>query len=74
MNTIDLSKKIADKIKKKYNGVVDCEKQRADLFIYKDGIETSILKITDTHIVFEDSKVELVKSDIHWLSYIDNCI
>lgn len=67
---------IVETINEKYGGVLNCEEQRADLFVYIDGQEESIKEITTTHIHFEDSSldVELHNASIHHLAYIKEVI
>ena len=71
MNVLDL---IALKINKIYNGTLNCEQERADLFVYKDGVEINIKEINSTHVIFEDFKIKLIDCDIQWLLYINNSI
>jgi hypothetical protein len=71
MNLMD---SILYKIKNTYKGKLDCEEQRADLFVYVEGNETTIKAIDSEHIYFEDHKVKLIDADVHSLAYIDSCI
>lgn len=73
MNIVD---KIIETLNTKYNGCLDCEEQKADLFVYVKGNEESIKKITTTTIYFNNSKldVSLYDADIHSLAYINEVI
>ena len=66
---------IVDTIQNKYNGLLDCEKQRADLFTYVDGVEETIQKVDTEYIYFNDrSKIKLKDSYISILSYLNHLI
>lgn len=71
---MDLIDSILAKINNTYKGNLDCEEQRADLFVYVDGEETTIKSIDSEYIYFEDHKVKLIDADVHSLAYIDSCI
>ena len=70
----DLLHEIISKINSKYNGRLNCQEQRADLYVYVDGKETSIKEVTPEYIHFESSKVKLIDSDIHHLAYLNEVI
>tara|TARA_R110000803_G_C11931843_1_gene315537 strand:- start:471 stop:713 length:243 start_codon:yes stop_codon:yes gene_type:complete len=72
---MDLVEVIKNTIEEDYNGLLDCEKQRADLRVYINGVLVSIKQISSTDITYEDGQtISLLDSDIQTLSYIDNCI
>ena len=71
---MDLIDSILAKINNTYKGNLDCEEQRADLFVYVDGDETTIKSIDSEYIYFENHKVKLIDADIHSLAYIDSFI
>ena len=70
----NLVESIVAKIKTQYNGKLDCEEQRADLFVYVNGNEETIKAIDTEKIYFDDFEVELNEADIHSLAYIDEVI
>tara|TARA_Y100000401_G_scaffold117489_1_gene126553 strand:+ start:1581 stop:2030 length:450 start_codon:yes stop_codon:yes gene_type:complete len=71
----DILTDIVDTIQNKYNGLLDCEKQRADLFTYVDGVEETIQKVDTEYIYFNDrAKIKLIDSDIAILVYLKNVI
>ena len=47
----DLLNTIVETINDKYNGKLDCEQQRADLFVYVNGNEESI-KAVDSEMIY----------------------
>jgi hypothetical protein len=65
---------IIGKLNSKYNGVLDCEEQRADLFCYVDGNEETIVSIDTEVIHFDGFDIKLIDADIHTLAYIDEVI
>jgi len=71
---MNLLESIETKIRNNYNGKLDCEEQKADLFVYVEGNETTIKAIDTEYIYFENHKVKLIDADIHSLAYIDSCI
>jgi len=72
---IDLLHEIVEVITSDYNGSLIAEEQRADLQVYKDGQLSSISEINTQFIIFDDGdEVELLDSDINWLSYIKQTI
>tara|TARA_R110002074_G_scaffold64368_1_gene153712 strand:- start:78 stop:302 length:225 start_codon:yes stop_codon:yes gene_type:complete len=71
----DLLHEIVEVITSDYNGSLIAEEQRADLHVYKDGQLSSISEINTQSIIFDDGdEVELLDSDINWLSYIKQTI
>ena len=67
---------IIDGLNRDYNGKLDCEQQRADLFVYVDGEEESILAVDTEMIYFENNShnVKLLDADIHHLAYLNEII
>ena len=73
MNLVD---EIIEKLKSKFNGKLDCEEQRADLFVYIDGQEETIVAV-DTETIFfenEEHNVNLYDADIQHLVYINEIL
>lgn len=71
----DLLHEIVEVITSDYNGSLIADEQRADLHVYKDGQLSSISEINTQSIIFDDGdEVELLDSDINWLSYIKQTI
>jgi hypothetical protein len=73
---MDILNDIVEGLNKKFNGKLDCEEQRADLFVYVDGQEEKIAAIDTEMIYFEDEtlNVKLVDTDIQHLTYINYVI
>lgn len=73
MNLLDT---IIEKIKSNYDGILNCEEQRADLFVYVNGNEETIKSISTERIFFENEEcdVDLIDADIHTLAYINEVI
>lgn len=73
MNVVD---SIVEKLKNRFNGRLDCEEQRADLFVYVNGQEETIVAVDTEMIYFENPEhnVELYDADIHHLVYIDHIL
>ena len=70
-----LSDTISKTIKEKYQGNLDCEEQRADLYAYVEGKETPIKAITETCVIYDTGKkIALVDSDVATLAYIQQVI
>jgi hypothetical protein len=71
-----LIESIIEKLTKNFNGKLNCEEQRADLFVYVDGESKTISEITTEKIYFEDDSVgvDLYEVDIHTLAYIDEIL
>tara|TARA_R110000751_G_scaffold10506_2_gene38318 strand:+ start:695 stop:919 length:225 start_codon:yes stop_codon:yes gene_type:complete len=72
----DLLNTIVETINDKYNGKLDCEQQRADLFVYVNGNEESI-KAVDSEVIYfhdENLNVKLIDADIHHLAYLNAVI
>jgi hypothetical protein len=72
----DLLNTIVETINDKYNGKLDCEQQRADLFVYVNGNEESI-KAVDSEVIYfhdENLNVKLIDADIHHLAYLNTVI
>jgi hypothetical protein len=71
----DLLHDIVEVITSDYNGSLIADEQRADLHVYKNGELSSISEINAESIIFDDGdKVDLLDSDIQWLSYIQQII
>ena len=72
----DLLNTIVETINDKYNGKLDCEQQRADLFVYVNGNEESIKAVDSEMIYFHDENlnVKLIDADIHHLAYLNTVI
>lgn len=72
----NLINSIVEKLNSKFNGKLDCEEQRADLFVYVNGNEETIVSIDTEMIYFEDEtlNVKLIDADIHSLAYIDEIL
>lgn len=71
----DLLHEIVEVITSDYNGSLIADEQRADLHVYKNGELSSISEINTQSIIFDDGdEVELLDSDINWLSYIKQTI
>ena len=71
----DLLHEIVEVITSNYNGSLIASEQRADLHVYKNGELSSINEINTEFIIFDDGEtIELLNSDIQWLSYIQQCI
>ena len=68
----DIVHSISEIIKKEYNGHLICEEQRADLFVYIDGVEETIESICTDTIYFENDyhTTKFLDADIQHLSYI----
>ena len=73
MNVVD---SIVEKLKNRFNGRLDCEEQRADLFVYVNGQEETIVAVDTEMIYFENSEhnVNLYDADIHHLVYVDQIL
>lgn len=73
MNVVD---SIVEKLKNRFNGRLDCEEQRADLFVYVNGQEETIVAVDTEMIYFKNSEhnVNLYDADIHHLVYIDHIL
>jgi|ETNmetMinimDraft_30_1059905.scaffolds.fasta_scaffold42799_1 hypothetical protein len=73
---MNLLEEIQEKIKDKYNGMLICENQRANLFVYIDGKEEEIESIDMDTIYFINDyhTTKLIDSDIQHLVYINNSI
>ena len=72
----DLLNTIVETINDKYNGKLDCEQQRADLFVYVNGNEEGI-KAVDSEVIYfhdENLNVKLIDADIHHLAYLNAVI
>jgi hypothetical protein len=71
----DLLSDVVKTIQDKYNGELNCEKQRADLFTFVDGVEETIKKV-DTEYVYFNSRpsVKLIDADISILVYLNKVI
>jgi len=72
----DLLSSIEKTINSKYNGKLDCEQQKADLFVYVNGNQESIKAVDSEMIYFEDERlnVKLIDTDIHHLVYLNSVI
>jgi|TARA_R110000868_G_scaffold188389_1_gene431121 hypothetical protein len=73
---MDILNDIIDGLNKKFNGKLVCEEQRADLFVYVNGLEATITAVDTEMIYFEDDalNVRLVDTDIQHLSYLNEII
>lgn len=70
MNVVE---SIIDKLNKRFNGRLDCNEQRADLFVYIDGNQQTIIAV-DTEMIYFDNpayNISLYNADIQHLVYID---
>ena len=67
---------IVNKIDTNYNGKLDCNKQRADLYVYIDGHAETITAVDKARIYFLNSKhdTNLYDADIQHLVYINNIL
>ena len=65
---------IERKLSTKFNGVLNCEEQRADLFAYVDGNEETITAIDAERIYFDGFNIDLWNADIHTLAYINEVL
>lgn len=70
----NLLESIKTKLSNQYNGVLDCEEQRADLFAYVHGVETTIKSIDLEVIHFDGFHIRLEEADIHTLAYLDEVL
>ena len=72
----NLLEEIIETINKDYGGHLDCEEQRADLFVYVNGNEEQIKSIDTEMLCFENDEhnVKLIDTDIAHLSYINDSI
>jgi len=70
--TFDIVHSISEIIKNDYNGHLICEEQRADLFVYINGVEETIESISTDTIYFENDSytIKFLDADIQHLSYI----
>ena len=72
----NLLEEIIETINKDYNGHLDCEEQKADLFVYVNGNEEQI-KSSDSETLYfqnDEHNVKLIDTDIAHLSYINDSI
>ena len=68
----DILNDIVKTIQDKYNGELNCEKQRADLFTYVDGVEETIERVDTEYVYFNDRpKIKLIDSDMALLVYLN---
>ena len=69
-------KEIVEKINNSYGGRLDCDNQRADLFVFVDGVEETITAVDTKTIFFEnpENNVDLYDADIQHLVYLDETI
>lgn len=76
MKYYDLLTQIENKVQNSYNGYLDTEKEKADLYVYIDGIEQRIKGISTDTIYFENKEYtkKLIDSDIHHLAYLNKAI
>ena len=70
----DLLKDLTTTIVNKYNGKLICKNQKENLFVWKNGIEETIVKVDTEYIYFKNEKVKLIDSDIHHLVYLKKII
>jgi len=71
----DLLNDIVNKIVDVYGGMLDCEEQRADLFVYTNGHEERIKSISTDTLYFENgTEIKLIDSDISHLAYLNHVI
>jgi len=73
---MDILNDIINKLNNKYSGKLNCQQQKADLFVYVNGVEESIKEITTQKIYFNNSEcdVDLIDADIHSLVYINHIL
>tara|TARA_R100001463_G_scaffold27082_3_gene63032 strand:+ start:2167 stop:2385 length:219 start_codon:yes stop_codon:yes gene_type:complete len=70
----DLLKDLTTTIVNKYNGKLICKNQKENLFVWKNGIEETIVKVDTEYIYFKNEKVKLIDSDINHLVYLKKII
>jgi hypothetical protein len=72
----DLLDEIVNKVKTDYDNFLNCEEERANLFLSINGVEQVIHSIDLTTLYFEDDdyNVELIDADISHLVYINSVI
>ncbi len=71
----DLLSDVVKTIQDKYNGQLNCEEQRADLFTYVYGVEETIEKVDTEYVYFDDRpKIKLIDADISILVYLNKVI
>jgi len=72
---MDIVDRIVHTIQSDFNGRVDCEKERADLYVYLNGNEVGIDSIDTERIQFSNGEsVCLLDADIQHLSYIHDIL
>ncbi len=67
---------IVETIQTKYNGKLDCKEQKADLFVYVNGNQETIMAV-DTEIIYfqdEELNIKLIDTDIHHLAYLNEVL
>ena len=76
MKREDLLDEIVNKVKSDYGNFLNCEEERADLFVSINGVEQVIHSIDLNTLYFEnnDYNVELIDADISHLVYINSVI
>jgi hypothetical protein len=67
---------IIDKLNRDFDGRLNCEEQRADLFVYVDGVHKQISEVTTEKIYFEEDSlgVDLYEVDVHTLAYLNEVL
>ena len=71
--TMNVVESIQNSVTQKFAGRFDSEQQRADLFVYIDGVDQTIVAVDTQMIYFEDEKynTSLYDADIQHLVYLD---
>ena len=74
--TMNVVESIQNSVTQKFAGRFDSEQQRADLFVYIDGVDQTIVAVDTQMIYFEDEKynTSLYDADIEHLVYLDNIL
>ena len=69
---MDIIEEIIVLLNENFHGRLDCEEQRADLFVYINGYEESITAVDTEMIYFENEEfnIKLEDADIQHLVYI----
>ena len=70
----NLVESIKMKLNTRYNGLLYCDEQCADLFVNIDGNEETIGSIDTEEIHFYGFDMKLDEADIHILAYINEVI
>jgi len=72
----NLVQTIVEKLTTDFQGKLNCEEQRADLFAYVDGEEKKIVEVTTEKVYFEGDSlgVDLYDVDVHTLAYLNEIL